>query len=74
LGRKRIKGMIRVRKDAVGRWEYEDEAIWRCCSVQGRYGYDMALVKFLFYNMYVIYFVPFFLTLISYFCHSCPDF
>ncbi len=34
----------------------------------------MALVKFLFCNMYVIYFVLFFLAFISYFCHSCPDF
>ena len=33
----------------------------------------MALVKFLVYNVYVIYSCSIF-SLISYFCHFCPDF
>ena len=34
----------------------------------------MALVKFLFCNMYVIYFCLIFLAFNSYFSHSCPNF
>jgi len=34
----------------------------------------LALVRFLAYNMYVVYFFLIFLTLISYLCLSYPDF
>jgi len=34
----------------------------------------MALVKFLFCNMYMIYFCLIFLAFIPYFCHSYPNF
>ena len=92
LGRKGIKGVIRVRRDRVGREDVEWGEYKERDEIEGLFGdlkmklsgyvaayredmaMVMALVKFLFCNMYVIYFCLIFLTLISYFCHSCPDF
>ena len=83
-----IKGVIRVRKDAVGRGDVVWEEYKERNEIEGLgdmklsgyvavYREDMAmvmaLVKFLVYNVYVIYFCLIF-SFISYFCHSCPDF
>ena len=82
-----IKGVIRVRKDAVGRgdvvWEeYKERNEIESLGDMKLSGYVavyredmamvMALVKPLVYNVYVI--LSYFFSLISYFCHSCPDF
>jgi len=92
LGRKGIKGVIRVRRDRVGREDVEGGEYKERNEIEGLFGnmkmklsgyvaayredmaMVMALVKFLFCNMYVIYFCLIFLAFISYFCHSCPDF
>ena len=94
LGRKGIKGVIRVRRDRVGREDVEGEEYKECNEIEGLFGdmkmklsgyvaayredmaMVMALVKFLFCNMYVVLyiFVLFFLAFISYFCLSYPNF
>ena len=80
--------MIRVRRDGVGREEVVWEEYKERNEIEGLgdmklsgyvavYREDMemvmALVKFLTYNVYVIYFCLIF-SFISYSCHSCPDF
>ena len=94
LERKGIKGVIRVRRNGVGREDVEGEEYKERNEIEGLFGdmkmklsgyvavyredmaMVMALVKFLFCNMYVVLyiFVLFFLAFISYFCNSCPDF
>ena len=74
LGRKGIKGVIRVRRDRVGREDVEWGEYKERNEIEGLFGdmkmklsgyvavyredmaMVMALVKFLFCNMYVIYF------------------
>ena len=74
LGRKGIKGVIRVRRDRVGREDVEWGEYKERDEIEGLFGdlkmklsgyvavyredmaMVMALVKFLFCNMYVIYF------------------
>jgi len=74
LERKGIKGVIRVRRNGVGREDVEGGEYKECNEIEGLFGnmkmklsgyvavyredmaMVMALVKFLFCNMYVIYF------------------
>ena len=85
---KGIKGVIRVRRDAVGRGdvdeeeykernkieglfgEFEDEAIWICCSVQGRYGYGVGSCEVSFLQHVCRIFFPHFYIVLSRFISS----
>ena len=78
LERKGTKGMIRVRRNGVGREDVEGGEYKECNEIEELFGnmkmklsgyiavyredmaMVMALVKFFFCNMYVIYFYPIF--------------
>ena len=80
MGRKGIKGVIRVRRDAVGRGDVEWGEYKERNEIEGLFGdlkmklsgyvaayredmaMVMALVKFLAYNMYVVYFLHIFIS------------
>jgi len=99
LERKGTKGMIRVRRNGVGREDVEGGEYKECNEIEGLFGdmkmklsgyvavyredmaMVMALVKFFFCNMHVIYFCPIFsrsylifLSLLPRFLNTLLDF